>query len=90
MADCAARTRARAYDPRARRRRDRHGDDRCLFGGTFAVGDVTVAAFMSLVDDVPVALMAADGDQGAVDGMGFGTYWWFVRESGEHRRSVVD
>ena len=60
----------------------------CLFGGTYAVGDVAVAAFMSLVDDVPVALMAADGDQGAVDGMGFGIYWGFVRESGEHRHSM--
>ena len=60
----------------------------CLFGGTYAVGDVAVAAFMSLVDDVPVALMAADGDQKARDGMGFGPYWWFVRESGDHRHSL--
>ena len=60
----------------------------CLFGGNFAVGDVAVISFMSIIQGVSVALMAAGGDQDAFDRIGFGTYWQFVRESQENRESM--
>jgi hypothetical protein len=60
----------------------------CLFGGNYAVGDVAVISFLRIIQSVPVALMAAGGDQEAFDRIGFGTYWQFVRESQDNRDSM--
>lgn len=60
----------------------------CLFGGTYAVGDVAVVAFLRIVRGAPIALFAAGEDQAAVDRIGFGVYWQFVRESQENRDAM--